>query len=128
MNDNIDRLKRLREIARRQEKISQYTFQADVRECANILNSIDPAKRKPWLVEVILEMYADQNGLCALCGKHMDDGEYEVDHIVPHKYGGGNESTNIQLAHISCNREKGSSVDPSLLLRYLEDRYQNLKF
>ena len=32
----------------------------------------------------------------------------------------------IQIAHLSCNRQKGHQVDPMDLLRYLEGRYLNL--
>lgn len=56
----------------------------------------------------------------------MEPHGYEVDHIIPFKYGGGNERTNIQLARPPCNLQKGSTVDPHDLLKYLEDRYMNL--
>ncbi|WP_412546997.1 HNH endonuclease [Photobacterium toruni] len=127
MTNLTNRLQKVREQAKRQETISQYKFQSEVKDCANILNALDPTKRRPWIIDVLNEMYTDQRGLCAICGHHMEHGDYEVDHKIPHKYGGGNESSNIQLTHTKCNREKGSSVDPALLLRYLEDRFQNLK-
>ncbi|MNJ04230.1 HNH endonuclease [compost metagenome] len=71
-------------------------------------------------------MYVEQNGICPECGLKMSHGDFEVDHKVPHKFGGGNESSNIQLVHPKCNRLKGESVDTSVLLRYLENRAQNL--
>ena len=122
----MDRSEHLR---RRAEKLKQTTFRdfwTLVAQCASILRDIAPGKRKPWLQKIIDEMYYQQAGLCGLCGKFMQRGIHEVDHIIPFVYGGGNERGNIQLAHIECNREKRTSVDPENLLRYLEDRYMNL--
>jgi 5-methylcytosine-specific restriction endonuclease McrA len=94
-------------------------------ECASIITRIAPNQRRAWLSEVVLDLYQRQAGLCALCGAAMELGDHEVDHIMPFCYGGGNERTNIQLAHPACNREKRASVDPRDLIRYLEDRYMN---
>ena len=101
-------------------------FWASVVECSEIIREIDPKKRKIWLVEVLQERYDEQNKLCALCGESLELGKWEVDHIIPFCYGGGNERANIQLAHPKCNKSKGKQVDPQDLLRYLEDRYMNL--
>lgn len=122
--DRIDRLNRIQQPAKRQETTSFYSATSTVIECANLLNVLDPQRRKPWLSDVLTEMYVQQNGICPECGLKMANDDYEVDHIIPHKYGGGNESSNIQLVHPSCNRLKGEKVDPSVLLRYLEDRLQ----
>ncbi|WP_309266221.1 HNH endonuclease [Aeromonas salmonicida] len=124
--DRIERLLELKNEAKRQEKTSYYGVFSEVSECANLLNSLDPQKRKPWLADVLNEMYVEQNGICPECGLKMSHGDFEVDHKVPHKFGGGNESSNIQLVHPKCNRLKGESVDTSVLLRYLENRAQNL--
>lgn len=124
--DRLERLKELQDQAKNQEQTSYYSVFSEVSDCANILNTLDPQKRKPWLTDVLNDMYVKQKGICPECGLKMDHNDYEVDHKVPHKFGGGNESSNIQLVHPKCNRLKGSSVDTSVLLRYLEDRYQNL--
>ena len=128
MNDQFDRLTKIRKTAKHQEMLSQLNYQAVVRECADIINQLDPNSRRPWLYQVLQEMYVNQGGICPLCGKLMELGEYEVDHIVPLALGGGNESSNIQLTHGRCNRKKGISINPDVLLRYLEDRYQNRKW
>ena len=122
----MDRSKSLRERAIRLEQATFAEFWTSVLECSSILEKIAPGKRKPWLEHVLREMHHAQDGLCGLCGKPMEPHGYEVDHKIPFTYGGGNERTNLQLAHPECNRRKGSAVDPYDLLKYLEDRYMNL--
>lgn len=95
-------------------------------ECSQILQDISPARRRPWLLNVVQELHRSQKGLCAICNESLSLSEMDVDHKVPFSYGGGNERNNIQLAHSSCNRSKQAQVDPHDLLRYLEDRYMNL--
>lgn len=95
-------------------------------ECSQILKDVAPARRRPWLVAVVQELYRSQNGLCAICSQPLSPADMDVDHKIPFSYGGGNERKNIQVAHTSCNRSKQAQVDPHDLLRYLEDRYMNL--
>ncbi|MFZ4702303.1 MAG: HNH endonuclease [Candidatus Methylumidiphilus sp.] len=94
-------------------------------ECSDHLKQIKPVKRRPWLVDVIREIYNDQNGKCAICGEPLEFGSHEVDHVIPFCYGGGNERGNLQITCLSCNRKKRSSVEPQALLHYLEDRFMN---
>ena len=102
-------------------------FWTSVVESAQLLKQIDPLRRKMWLSHVIEELYEKQQGLCALCGEPLFRGDHHVDHKIPFSYGGGNERGNIQLTHPACNLEKRTQVDPYDLLRYLEDRFMNLK-
>lgn len=95
-------------------------------ECSDIIKNIAPARRRPWLATVVMELYRKQNGLCAICSGQLSPDDLDVDHKVPFSYGGGNERGNLQVAHSSCNRSKQAEVDPHDLLRYLEDRYMNL--
>lgn len=117
------------DIRRRAETLDRQAFAnfwAAVVENAQLLRSIDPNRRRPWLLSVISDLYGQQNGLCALCGQPLTYGEHHVDHIIPFCYGGGNEQSNIQLAHPKCNQQKRAQVDPHDLQRYLEDRFVNL--
>ncbi|WP_122890602.1 HNH endonuclease [Burkholderia pseudomallei] len=117
------------EIARRAAEIEarEYReFWTVLIECSDALNTMAPARRRPWLASVVQEMYRLQQGRCALCSEPMLITEVDVDHRIPFCYGGGKERTNLQLAHSSCNRSKRAEVDPHDLLRYLEDRYMNL--
>ncbi|RIJ25883.1 HNH endonuclease [Henriciella barbarensis] len=65
-------------------------------------------------------LWAAQSGQCALCGKAMPRGRFDVahasiwkkqrptfDHIVPKAAGGPDRLENLQLAHAVCNKRKG---------------------
>ncbi len=53
----------------------------------------------------ILAMYFDQDGLCAYCGRELDE-VYEVDHMIPLSRGGRGDWINIAIVCRSCNRRK----------------------
>jgi CRISPR/Cas system Type II protein with McrA/HNH and RuvC-like nuclease domain len=116
------------EIKNKSERLKENSFRdfwTEVVECSALMKQLDPIQRRPWIAHVICEMYEEQAGKCALTG-HPLDGSFEVDHIVPVSYAGGNERTNLRLVSLSANRSRGNrGVDPHDLLRYLEDRYQN---
>ena len=120
------RSEELRDRARKLADAEYHEFWTTVVEASEILQEITPNQRKMWIAKVLEEKYHEQNGLCALCSDSLEFGKWEVDHIVPFRYGGGNERANIQLAHPECNKSKGIRVDPDHLLRYLEDRHMNL--
>lgn len=100
-------------------------FWAEVVECSDLVKQIRAPKRRFWLVEVVQELHAKQNGKCALSGAPLDP-NFEVDHIIPISYGGGNERANLRLVNRGPNRGRGNrGTDPGDLLRYLEDLYMN---
>lgn len=124
-----DLINRINETGERTAKLKEQKFREFwdlVLECASVLREIHPNQRKLWLVEVIDELYQAQNGLCALCNCELEPHLLQVDHIIPFTYGGGNERTNLQVAHGLCNNRRGTQVDLWDLLRYLESRYMNL--
>lgn len=94
-------------------------------ECSAILKEIAPIDRRPWLVHVIEEIHLSQNGVCPLCSHMVELGQHHVDHLVPVKFGGGNERANLQVVHPGCNRKKGIATNAWDLIRALEDRYMN---
>jgi 5-methylcytosine-specific restriction endonuclease McrA len=56
-------------------------------------------------------------GMCALCGdpinrdlKWPDQMSKSVDHIIPLARGGLHELSNLQWAHVGCNRRKGDKI------------------
>ena len=104
---------------------SQTKFGFEVHELADEMRSLQQASRRPWLEDVVLDLLAEQGDRCSLCDGRLALDEYEVDHIVPFVYGGGNEHANIQLVHPSCNRSKGTEIAPELLLRHLQDLFMN---
>src|SRR5271166_7214381 len=113
---------------KRSENLKQMTFAmfwSDVVECSQLMKKLDPNQRRPWIAHVIAEMYEAQGGKCALTGNPLNS-NFEVDHIVPVSYGGGNERSNLRLVSRNANRSRGNrGISPQDLLRYLEDRYSN---
>lgn len=51
-------------------------------------------------------VYAKADGKCAICGKPVKFKKMTVDHKTPLAKGGTNELSNLQLAHLKCNRAK----------------------
>lgn len=71
------------------------------------------------------QLWAAQEGRCAICGEPMPQGRYDVphatvwkkrratfDHIRPRKKGGTDDPANLQLAHAECNWTKSDSWKP----------------
>jgi 5-methylcytosine-specific restriction endonuclease McrA len=114
---------------RRSERIRDESFHAfwvEVLGCSELINKLAPIDRRRWLHHVIQAMYEEQGGTCAISGASLDR-DFEVDHVVPHSLGGGNERANLRLVNKIENRRKGNrGISPDQLLAYLEDRYMNL--
>lgn len=121
--------KRIRELADEIGRIELSTWadlDAVMEECSDVLKELAPVRRRPFLVHVVTELYDEQGGTCAICDGPLNLNQMHVDHYIPFSRGGGNERGNLQLAHPSCNQQKGSDIDLRELLPYLEDRYMNL--
>lgn len=52
---------------------------------------------------------AKANGVCQICYEPFDHGKIEIDHIVPLAKNGSHTYNNVQAAHASCNRRKGTT-------------------
>ena len=52
------------------------------------------------------------NNKCGICGKYICFKQHKVtiDHIIPKAKGGGNDLSNLQLAHYECNQIKGDRI------------------
>jgi ATP adenylyltransferase len=48
---------------------------------------------------------------CELCGISADEKAIEVDHIIPRKHGGEDDTTNLQALCFKCNANKGARDD-----------------
>src|SRR5215469_11292874 len=48
---------------------------------------------------------------CELCGISADERAIEVDHIIPRKHGGEDDTTNLQALCFKCNANKGARDD-----------------
>lgn len=57
-----------------------------------------------------LIVFARDDGLCGICGRPVDPADYEIDHVVPIRWGGKHCYANVQLAHRFCNRRKGARL------------------
>lgn len=73
--------------------------------------------------ELLVSLWEQQGGLCALCGKPMLRNRFEaphaqiwakqratLDHIRPRSKGGCDARENLQLAHAHCNKIKGNKL------------------
>lgn len=47
---------------------------------------------------------------CAICRANVTDADKSVDHIIPLARGGGNEMSNLQIAHLVCNQRKNRFI------------------
>ena len=63
-------------------------------------------------------LFEQQGGICYLCGKllygRLDDIP-SIEHKIPVSRGGSNDSSNIGLAHLSCNRRKSTKTPEEFL-------------
>lgn len=120
--------KRIEDLLKRTEerrKTSDYEALAAATDAGKAFKETYPIRRpNMWPHDVIEEKYVEQGGKCAETGQPLVEG-FEVDHDIPHCYGGGNEPANTRLVNKEANRRKGHSVAPSRLIRYLEGRLLN---
>lgn len=72
---------------------------------------------QPDLSINLTRLYKRDNGICQLCGKHIDfdcdwnsDDYPSIDHIIPIAKGGMHQWDNVQLACRGCNTFKGVKV------------------
>ena len=61
-----------------------------------------------------MKVYLLNNGICGLCGNHVPKDTFELDHIIPIAKGGGHIYTNVHIAHRTCNKKKGASLDAKI--------------
>lgn len=52
---------------------------------------------------------ARDKGRCTICGEKLN-GNVDIDHIVPVKDGGTNESGNLRVVHASCHKARHASI------------------
>lgn len=109
------------------EKIIPKTARADKKWCSEDCSSkarghtMNVTRRiktsEPLGVFRRVDIYNRDNWICQICKKPIDKklpfpnpNCASLDHIVPLSRGGTHESTNVQLAHLSCNTSKGNRV------------------
>lgn len=111
--------------AKQLERHSQAEFALEVRQAAEDYKAVVVSVRSPQDAAKRLLMWHEQNKLCTICGQPITEDQLQatdVDHKIPHVFGGGNEYENLELTHLKCNRRKRHSVDPHDVLDYLEGK------
>lgn len=98
---------------------------------------VPPAPRKRLAKAVISHVWAATKGLCAKCGvscKRSKANKYdsdptlgEIDHIVAVRDGGGDNTQNLQLLCLSCNRAKAGAEHSSRNRRTLDDESSKVR-
>lgn len=58
----------------------------------------------------VAAIYDRDGWLCGICGHPVKRGQESLDHVIPLSRGGMHESTNVQIAHRSCNSAKRDSM------------------
>ncbi len=64
-------------------------------------------------------LFREQEGLCAICGKPMDEARRTVDHVVPKAMNGRDCVGNLVIAHYDCNIEKADRAPTGCELIWL---------
>lgn len=76
---------------------------------------------RPWVPHTYLEnqrrwvairqmLVREQDGLCAICGQPMRQGDRNIDHVWPRGAGGYHGLGNLVAAHFDCNNRKGHQL------------------
>lgn len=91
------------------------TFYAGLWKSVVLDGPMNRVKREVVAPSMRADMYADQNGLCAYCEKQITrtPADFDVDHIIPVKYGGPTCRTNLHLLCVKCHRTKTSAESRS---------------
>jgi len=61
-------------------------------------NPVEPYRRQ--------DIYARDGGVCYLCGVHIPEAEFTIDHLLPVSRGCADAPSNVAVAHMACNRRK----------------------
>lgn len=63
------------------------------------------------------EIYERDQHRCGICQRKVPLKEVSLDHIIPLSKGGTHEPLNVQLAHITCNRQRQNRGPAQLRLK-----------
>lgn len=71
------------------------------------LSRLTPNERE----ELVKKLWEAQNHKCFICGEEidLDIHQVDIDHVIPLKLGGKDDSSNFAITHQSCNRSKQDS-------------------
>lgn len=66
--------------------------------------------RREFDKKTVDTLLAEQKNCCRFCSKIIIDGDFAVDHIAPHSFGGPTILENSQLLCSSCNGQKSNGM------------------
>lgn len=70
--------------------------------------------------DIIEELWEKSNGVCALCGKQLIQGNCSINHIFPYSFGGSNKAWNLNIVCDECNQKMARvSISERDFQRYL---------
>jgi len=69
-------------------------------------------KRKLLSITNRSKIFKAQNKCCGICSDKITIGNFELDHIIPHAYGGPDEDINLICLCPNCHRLKTMNFDP----------------
>jgi 5-methylcytosine-specific restriction endonuclease McrA len=75
------------------------TYQSRWRKTSSKYNPLTPKHYREMLRSLLIQ----RDKVCGFCGLVVELKDASPDHIIPRSRGGGNEATNIRLAHRTCN-------------------------
>src|SRR6266481_7722962 len=97
---------------------SKAYIDGQLKRLVDLPNQVEPIERnRLWDSEVIILLAERQNWTCpgwkTPCGVVIDlnSRDRHVDHYIPVKLGGANETSNLQILCKSCNLKKGAKAD-----------------
>ena len=64
--------------------------------------------------------------ICFICGKHIDNQELSIDHVIPWSYLYSDDLWNLVYVHKSCNSSKSNVIPSEEDIRKLKDRNKRL--
>ena len=66
------------------------------------------------------EIYLRDNKKCYMCNKELGVKDFHLDHLIPVKKGGSNESNNLAVSCPYCNRSRGTKIEEKQLAKLKE--------
>lgn len=64
--------------------------------------------------------------ICFICGKHIDNSELSIDHVIPWSYLYSDDLWNLVYVHKSCNSSKSNIIPLEEDIQKLKDRNKRL--
>lgn len=89
-------------------------------ECAKLAQGWDGSPSPRFRISPTLRtsIYERDGWVCQLCGDPVDPdaaprtrGYASLDHVIPRSRGGSDEASNLRLAHMGCNADRGATVE-----------------